>query len=126
MTRDEILNLPADQLPEVTARVMGWEIYKHVGQEVTWRVRASEDAYWRDWQPHTDHNDAREVAEWACAQWDKLIHPTSEAFKIADPRESIDFTLDELMGTCMTWHWTPDQLTRATLLALHDAGKEIL
>ena len=46
MIHDEILNLPADQLPEVAARVMGK------------RADYYDPMFF-------SHNDAREFAEWA-------------------------------------------------------------
>lgn len=107
LTREDILTLPADRLPEVSARMM----IHHGG------IFGN---------PHIDYNDARDVADWVRDQWAGLTHPRGETFKASDPKDAIDFTLDETRGTYnYHWAWTPEQLTRAALLAFADNGGEI-
>ncbi len=101
MTREEILALPADRLPEVSARMMG-------GKDLMF------------WFPTEFHDHARKVADWVCAR----LNPES----IENSRWRIGDALDEITGhdiSALFWAWTPEQLTRAALLAFVDAGGEI-
>jgi len=78
------------------------------------------------WDPHTDYRNARGVADWVCDQWGTPGTRIAGVAKVSDPQDAIEFALDEVRGTCnYHWAWTPEQLTRAALMAFVDNGGEI-
>ena len=121
LTRSEILTLPAEQLAEVSARMMVWEIVANKSHCV---IKLTPKNLTVIWGPNENLNDAGTVADWVGEEWSTLTPKRRPECKTSDPREAIDFALSEVMGTESNhWAWTPEQLTRAILLAFVDTSQ---
>lgn len=106
MTRDEILAMPASELAEVSARMMG-------GKDLMF------------WFPTEFHDHARKVADWVCDQWPSLVPKLRENHGYPNAAYAIQKALTELTKSeDFHWAWTAEELTRAALLAFVDAGGE--
>ncbi len=123
LTRDEILAMPASELAEVSARMMRWEIVANKSHCV---IKLTPKNLTVIWGPNENLNDAGTVADWVGEEWATITPKQRPECKPSDPLDAIDFALSEIMGTeNFHWAWTPEQLTRAALLAFVDAGGEV-